>query len=197
MPGRSKMQPRLRERTSLLHGRRPPHKMVERSQRSKIARLSNMRDSFHFAFNRNMKCVICFLDALFFSCIVSSAGRIVPRLIAQLGCGEKTEYAQSAIHRDHDQPLASQAFAVKERLRTGTKDKAPAMEPDENRPFLGGGGRSRPDIQEQAILANRRIRRQNPRCRTGAAELVGLAHSLPREGRLRRTPATLRTQARG
>ena len=102
----------------------------------------------------------------------------------------------------HHDALPRQLLAAVERRGRRSARKSSAVDPHHHRqPFIGGLGRS-PDVQVEAVLADRRPllafgRGASTALHARRAELVGGAHAGPFRGRLRRAPAQVADGRRG
>jgi hypothetical protein len=110
---------------------------------------------------------------------------------------EKPENSDAVIECDHDKTLASQSFAIVNRYSGGALTEAASVNVNENRPFLAGGLRRRPDVKVQAVFANLVVRHElvgprlsllNDGLDAAGTEPVGFQHARPWSGRLRSYP---------
>lgn len=113
---------------------------------------------------------------------------------AEFGGGEETEGAQAVVEGDDDETFAGEGLAVVAGARAGADAEAAAVDPDQDRAALLGGGCTGPDVEVQAVLAHREVDAGDLAVgglRAHRAEGPGRAHAGPGRRGLGRAPARL------
>src|SRR5262249_14646902 len=110
----------------------------------------------------------------------------------QFGMRKETKNAETVVVCNENDALLRQSLTIISRLRTGARGKTSSICEDNHGSTFGGGFRSGPDIQVQAILAGRRRRRpSSPAAALHASwsKLVRFSNTTPIGDRLRLSPA--------
>src|SRR6476620_299786 len=111
---------------------------------------------------------------------------------------QETEWTDAVVHADKNDTFLRQLGAVVHRDRARALVESTAVDPEHHRKLRGRGLCRSPDVQEEAVFADRTLRhellspweaRPGLVLHTARAEMVRLAHTVPMRGRLRRPPA--------
>ncbi len=125
------------------------------------------------------------------------AGGVVWRFLRKLGMIEEAQHSDAVVERHHHQPLRGQSLTVVDRHHARAFGVRAAVDVDEDRPLLRGGPGRRPDVDEQAVFADRAVGHELVRPRlallhdpldAARAELGRLPDTGPRDRRLRSLP---------
>ena len=116
------------------------------------------------------------------------------------------EHAEPVVHRDDDQPLLCERLAVVGGNRAGPFVEPATVQEEQHRPSLRRRAGRRPDVQKQAVFADRAVCHElvgpwiallDDQLHAVGAELIGLSHATPGGRGLRSTPAQITDGRRG